>query len=205
MDGLNIKAFCLGDLFNNCYLVFDSKSQKGFLIDAPAPVDEILDFIKSRNLIISFIALTHAHFDHIAGLESLPFPFYIHRDDSGALNNSQLNGSALFSQPFEINKKPCLYEEGAPLYFGNYPIKIIHTPGHTPGGVSLKLNNWLFSGDTLFSGSVGRTDIPGASQELIIKSIKEKLLILPPEIQVYPGHGESTTIGREAKSNPFLG
>ncbi|MFH1519107.1 MAG: MBL fold metallo-hydrolase [Candidatus Omnitrophota bacterium] len=205
MDELIIKTFCLGDIFNNCYLVFGPKSKKGFLIDAPAPVDEILDFVKIRNLIISFIALTHAHFDHIAGLESLQFPFYVHREDSGFLNNSQLNGSVLFGRPFEINKKPRLYAEGMPFYFGQYPIEIIHTPGHTPGGVSLKLNNWLFSGDTLFSGSVGRTDIPGASQELILKSIKEKLLSLPPETQVYPGHGDSTTIGREIATNPFLG
>ncbi len=204
MVELTIETFCLGDIFNNCYLIFDPQSKKGFLIDAPAPVDEILDFIKIRNLIISFIALTHAHFDHIVGLASLPFPFYVHQRDSESLSNAQLNGSALFGQPFAINKKPRLYEPGVPLYFGQYPIEIIHTPGHTPGGVSLKLNNWLFSGDTLFSGSVGRTDIPGASQELLIKSIKEKLLILPPATHVYPGHGDSTTIGKEAASNPFL-
>ena len=204
MDGLSLKTFCLGDLFNNCYLVFHDRSKKGFIIDSPAPTNEIKDFIRSQSLEIDFIALTHAHFDHIRGLVSYSLPFYLHREDFPLLKDPQLNGSVFFTSPVVIENEPRLYKDDEPLYFQNYPIEIIHTPGHTPGSVSLKLGKWLFSGDTLFSDSIGRTDIPLASQDLIIKSIKEKLLVLPSGMVVYPGHGQPTTIAREAKENPFL-
>ena len=180
------------------------------MVDAPNPTDEVEDFIRSQNLEIAFILLTHAHFDHIKGLENYPFPFYVHKEDCSLLKNSQLNGSGFFKHLVVIKKKPRLYEVGKPLYFNNYPdsprypIEVIHTPGHTPGSVSLRLDQWLFSGDTLFLDSIGRTDIPGASQDTLIKSIKQKLLSLPPDTLVYPGHGPTTTIDREVKLNPFL-
>jgi len=205
MDGLSLKAFCLGDLFNNCYLIFHDKSKKGFIIDSPAPTNEIKDFIRSQSLEIDFIALTHAHFDHIGGLKSYSLPFYLHKEDFPLLKDPQLNGSVFFTSPVVIENEPRLYKDNEPLYFQSYPIEIIHTPGHTPGSVSLKLGKWLFSGDTLFFDSIGRTDIPLASQDLIIKSIKEKLLVLPSGMVVYPGHGQSTTIGREKEHNSFLG
>lgn len=204
MDGLIIKAFCLGDLFTNCYLIFHDESKKGFMVDSPAPTDEVKNFIRRQNLEIAFIALTHAHFDHIGGLESYSLPFYVHEEDVPLLEDQQMNGSAFFTSSIVVERKPHIYKENMPLYFDNYPIEIIHTPGHTPGSVSLKLGKWLFSGDTLFYDSIGRTDIPLASQDLIIKSIKEKLLVLPSDTIVYPGHGAPTTIAREAKLNPFF-
>ncbi|MCK4912511.1 MAG: MBL fold metallo-hydrolase [Candidatus Omnitrophica bacterium] len=205
MDELTLKTFCLGDLYNNCYLVFHQGLKRGFIVDAPAPIDEVKDFIQSQNLKIDFIALTHAHFDHIGGLDSLPYPTYVHKEDFQFLKDITINGSAFFGFSIIVEKKAKLYEDNQPLYFDKYPIEVIHTPGHTPGSVSLKLGNWLFSGDTLFCDSVGRTDIPLASHEQIVNSIKTKLLILSPDTIVYPGHGASTTIAREAKSNPFLG
>ena len=210
MDELIIKVFCLGDLFTNCYLIFHEKSKKGFIIDAPEPTDEVEDFIRSQDLEIAFILLTHAHFDHIKGLENYPFPFYVHKEDCFLLKNSQLNGSEFFKHSVVVKREARLYEVDTPLYFNNYlrplghPIEVIYTPGHTQGSVSLRLGKWLFSGDTLFLDSIGRTDIPGASQDILIKSIKRKLLILPPDTLVYPGHGAVTTIGREAGVNPFL-
>ena len=219
MDGLVVKAFCLGNLFTNCYLIFHEESKKGFIVDAPEPTDEVEDFIRSQDLEIAFILLTHAHFDHIKGLENYSFPFYIHKKDLFLLKNPQLNGSALFKHLVVIKRKPRLYEvekKGSHLFLSNClfeakigvtpfsPIEVIYTPGHTPGSVSLRLNKWLFSGDTLFLDSIGRTDIPGASQDTLIKSIKRKLLILPPDTLVYPGHGSTTTIDREARLNPFL-
>jgi len=205
MDGLIIKTFCLGDLFNNCYLIFHNESKKAFIVDSPAPTDEVKDFIRSQNLEVAFIALTHAHFDHIGGLESYSLPFYLHEEDVSLLGDPQVNGSAFFASSIVVEREPRIYKENMPLYFDSYPIEIIHTPGHTPGSVSLKLGKWLFSGDTLFFDSIGRTDIPLASQDLIIKSIKEKLLVLPSGMVVYPGHGQSTTIGREKEHNSFLG
>jgi len=204
MDGLSIKTFCLGDLFNNCYLIFHDKTKKAFMVDSPAPADEVVNFIRSQNLNVEFIALTHAHFDHIKGLESFPYPFYIHQDEEQLLKDPQANGSVFFDSSIVVGRKPRVYKESEPLCFDNYSIEVIPTPGHTPGSVSLKLGNWLFSGDTLFLYSIGRTDIPLASQERILKSIKEKLLVLPSDTIVYPGHGDSTTIAREAKLNPFL-
>lgn len=204
MDELIVKTFCLGDLFNNCYLVFGKESKRGFIVDSPSPTGEVKDFICSQSLKISFIALTHAHFDHIGGLESYSFPFYIQKEDRPLLKDPQLNGSAFFSSSIIIKREPHLYGENKPLSFDGYPIEVIHTPGHTPGSVSLKINNWLFSGDTLFSGSIGRTDIPLASQDTLIKSIKERILILPQDTFVYPGHGASTTVADEVESNPFL-
>lgn len=204
MDGLILKAFCLGDLRDNCYLIFKQESKRGFIVDSPGPADAVKDFIRSQSLEIAFIVLTHAHFDHIQGLDDYPFSFYLHRDDLPLLKNPYTNGSVLFGSPVVVEKEPNLYPDDQPLYFDNYPIEIIHTPGHTPGSVALKLGNWLFSGDTLFLNSIGRTDIPLASSELIIKSIKEKLLSLPEDTLVYPGHGASTTIGREKVENYFL-
>lgn len=204
MDELALKIFCLGDLANNCYLIFDDKSKQGFIIDKPSPCDELDEFIKTHNLKIVFIALTHAHFDHIGGLVEDSIPFYIHQQDLVLLENPQLNGSSFFSGPVLIKKKPCLYQDGVSLRFGKYNISVIHTPGHTPGSVSLKLGKWLFSGDTLFYDSIGRTDIPLASTHTLIESIKNKILTLPADTIVYPGHGPSTTIAREKEYNSFL-
>jgi len=204
MDELTLKTFCLGDLYNNCYLIFDKESKRGFIVDAPAPIDQVSDFIQSENLKIDFVALTHAHFDHISGLDKLSYPFYLHQSDSQFLKDIAINGSAFFGSSIVVNKNPILYKDNKLYFLDKHSIEIIHTPGHTPGGVSLKLGNWLFSGDTLFSDAVGRTDIPLASHEQVIKSIKEKLLVLPPDTIVYPGHGASTTIAKEKEHNPFL-
>ena len=204
MDELILKTFVLGELSNNCYLIFSKKSKKACLIDAPAPISELNDFIKSRSLDIVFIALTHAHFDHIKGLNSESVPFYIHESDIPFLKDPNLNGSIFFGSPVVVEKAPEIYREGMPFCFEDKPIDIIHTPGHTPGSVSLKLGNWLFSGDTLFFGSVGRTDVPLASEEVLISSIREKIMSLPGGTAVLPGHGPSTTVERERKHNPFL-
>jgi len=204
MDELTIKTFVLGDLLNNCYLIFNKRSRKAILIDAPPINNGFSDFIDKERLEISFIALTHAHFDHIGSLNRLAAPFYVHKSELDFLSDAKLNGSSFFSMPLIVKREALTYEEGVPLSFESHRIDVIDTPGHTPGSVSLRLNNWLFSGDALFFNSIGRTDIPLASEETLIKSIKEKLFKLPPETIVYPGHGPATTIGREKELNPFL-
>ncbi len=204
MDGLILKTFVVGELLNNCYLVYSQETKEGFIIDCPRPVEEINKFIAGQNLKILFIALTHAHFDHIGGLGDLPFPFYIHRQDLSLLKNPQLNGSLFFASPVGIDRSPFVYTEDKFLRPDDFSVEILHTPGHTPGSVSLKLNDWLFSGDALFFDSVGRTDVPLAAHDTLIKSIQEKIMTLPPDTRVYPGHGPATTVGREKEHNPFL-
>ena len=204
MAGLRLKVFVTGPLSNNCYLVFDEQSKKGFLIDCPAPVGPMQEFIAGNQLTILFIALTHAHFDHIAGLADVRYPFYLHSEDHSFLTNPELNGSVFFEPRLIVSGQPRQYSETDALSFEGHGIEVIHTPGHTPGSVSLKLGKWLFSGDTLFCHSVGRTDIPKASEAQLLASIHQKLLSLPAETEVYPGHGPATTIGQEKEGNPFL-
>lgn len=120
------------------------------------------------------------------------------------LKNADLNGSSFFQTSVSINKKPAILKDKAQLYFGAHKLEVIHTPGHTPGSISLYLGNLLFSGDTIFCNSIGRTDIPLASCDLLIKAIKERILTLPKETIIYPGHGPSTTVEEEIRNNPFL-
>ena len=205
MVNFSLKVFALGELYTNCYIVYDNEQKRGFIVDAPSPSREVLDFINKEKLNIEFIALTHGHFDHINALSEMSFPFYMHKEDVQLLKNPDLNGSTFFNSSVKIDREPILLlEENKPLIFDNSKIEIIHTPGHTPGGVCMKIENWLFSGDTLFFGSIGRTDVPLGSYESLIRSIRAKLLVLPKDTVVYPGHGESSTIEDEIVSNPFL-
>ena len=201
---LELKTFALGDLGNNAYLIFDKADQEAFLIDAPKPSLEIKRFLHKHGLKLKFILLTHGHFDHIAGLDGFEAPFFIHPRDEEFLNDPRINASLFCGEPFVVKEKPQLFDNSMRLNFGQNTIEIILTPGHTPGSVCYKVNGWLFSGDTLFYHSVGRTDIPLASFDDIIASIKNKLLILDPGTEVYPGHGSPTTIGEEEKNNSFL-
>jgi len=137
-------------------------------------------------------------------LDQYHVPFYIHKDDVLLLSNPQLNGSLFFSASVRVEKDQLTYQDNAPLNFDQHTVEVIHTPGHTPGSVSLRLNNWLFSGDALFCNSIGRTDIPLASEKVLIDSIREKILVLPSDTIVFPGHGPSTTVGEEKENNPFL-
>ena len=204
MDELTLKTFVSGPLFNNCYLIINQDRKKGCLIDSPWDSREVVDFIKDQKIELVFILLTHAHFDHIHGLNDFKSPFYVHREDKPLLSNSQINGSSFFGSAVTVSKEANLYNQKQPLDFNGQKIEVIHTPGHTPGSTCLKIGDWLFSGDTLFFDSVGRTDVPLGSSEALINSLHEKVMILPDATVVYPGHGFSTTIGREKKHNPFL-
>ena len=204
MANLSLKIFALGELYTNCYVVYDNE-KSAFIVDAPSPSWEVVDFINKERLNIEFIALTHGHFDHISALTEMPFPFYVHKEDVQLIKNSDLNGSTFFNSSIKIEREPVSFlEENKPLVFGDSKIEVFHTPGHTPGSVCIKIGKWLFSGDTLFFGSIGRTDVPLGSYESLIKSIKTKLLVLPKDTVIYPGHGEASTIEEETTSNPFL-
>ena len=192
----------------NCYLVYSEENKKAIIIDPGGDADDILAQIKDLNLNIEYIILTHGHFDHIGGVSEIKkhfnVPIAIHKKDEQFLNDDRSNLSNFIARETEGISADILLEDGDEISFGGLKALIIHTPGHTPGGISIKINDSLFTGDTLFAGSIGRTDFPGGSYEQIISSIKNKLIIYSDDTIVYPGHGPSSTIKREKVSNPFL-
>jgi glyoxylase-like metal-dependent hydrolase (beta-lactamase superfamily II) len=154
--------------------------------------------------------LTHAHFDHIGGVEAVRAatgaPVYVHRAEADWLTDPQKNGSALFPGLDLIRCQPAdrLLEGGETMKWIGREFRVIHTPGHSPGSVTFRLDDQVFSGDVLFAGSIGRTDLPGGDYETLMRSIHDVLMEMPEETRVYPGHGPATTIGREQASNPFV-
>ena len=192
----------------NCYLVYSENNNEGIVIDPGGDVEDIIAQIKSLGLNIKYIVLTHGHGDHIAGINELKdyidVPVAIHKDDEYLLKNGNDNLSSMMAMGTIELSADILLDEGDEVSFGDLSAKVIHTPGHTPGGISIKIEDGLFTGDTLFAGSIGRTDFPGSSFEKIISSIKDKLLIYPDDTILYPGHGPSSTIKREKASNPFI-
>jgi hydroxyacylglutathione hydrolase len=192
----------------NCYLVYSENNKEAIVIDPGGDVDDIIAQIESLNLNIKYILLTHGHGDHIAGIDGLKqyvnVPVAVHKDDEYLLKSGKDNLSSMMAMGTIELSPDILLNEGDKISFGDLKAEIIHTPGHTPGGISIKIEDSLFTGDTLFAGSIGRTDFPGSSFESIISSIKDKLLIYPDDTIVYPGHGPSSTIKRERASNPFI-
>lgn len=206
--GIKIKQFIAGQLENNMYLVMDEDTKKAVLIDATELIPEITDTVKQLGADVQYILLTHGHFDHIMGLNALKKELnaeaLICKDDLVISDNIN-EFTRLFNWPDSV---PPVYEkyikDGDIIPVGNMNIKVIHTPGHTEGGVCYLIEDNLFSGDTLFRGSVGRTDLFGGNFSKLSDSIKNKLFKLDTDIKVFPGHGPMTTIGYEKKYNEIL-
>ncbi len=203
-----IKQFVVTIFATNCYVVYCEDTLKGIVIDPGGGEDKILKTIKERGLKIEFIVNTHGHPDHTLGNNKIKSvtgaKIAIHKDDSLMLNSTISKVASLATFRLPKSNPDLLLTENYILKFGNISLKVIHTPGHSPGGICLLATDVIFTGDTLFAGSIGRTDIMGGSYKLLMKSIKEKLINLPESIKVYPGHGELTTIEIEKKHNPFL-
>lgn len=198
----------------NGFLVWCKETSEGVLID---PGDEVLDLLKTaerEDVDVQAILLTHAHLDHVTGVShakaALDVPIWLHRDDL-PLYDSVVEQGLMFG--LRVERQPPVddfYEPGEPFVFGRLVADVLHTPGHCPGGVCLAIGDRggakreLFVGDTLFAGSIGRTDLPGGDHETLLNSIRNVLFAFPDETIVHPGHGPDTTIGKERRTNPFL-
>ena len=209
---MNIHDIVLGEMQTNGYvLTCDEGKGKCVIIDSGLENSELISYLKERDLTPEAIILTHGHADHIVGVRDLRKEFpdikvVIHKNDAEMLTNPTMNLSALIGINFKTEPGDTILDSEQKISFAGIEFEVLETPGHTPGGISLycRDDNVLFSGDALFSGSVGRSDFPGGNHSQLIKSIKEKLLVLPGTTKVYPGHGFMTTISLEKDRNPFL-
>ena len=199
--------------YKNGYLVGCERTHEAILIDPGDEVDEILGAVTEREVQVLYILLTHAHIDHISGVgqakEALDVPVYLHEGDQ-PLYSRAVDQGAMFG--FKVSQPPPVdaFYDMAPIYFGDYEVRVHHTPGHSPGGVCLQVGKKggagaeLFVGDTLFAGSIGRTDLPFGNYETLMRSITKVLFPLGDAAVVHSGHGPDTTIERERKTNPFV-
>lgn len=203
-----IKSIVVGPLEVNCYILGCDDTKEAAIIDPGDDADEIIKTVEKEGLKPKFIINTHAHFDHVGGVKTIQdhfkIDFVLHKEDQFVLEslNEQTATFGLGKVPEpKVNK---FVDNEDEISLGQNMIKVIHTPGHTPGGVCYYVGNSIFVGDTLFAGSIGRTDFPGGSHEGLIKSVKERIFPLGDDVVVYPGHGPSTTIEEEKRHNPFL-
>lgn len=206
---MEFKKLELGFGQMNSYILWDEKTKEGAIIDPGYDFYLIDKALEEENIVPKFILLTHSHGDHIGAIKELKDKYtdlkvYIHKDEEQMIMDPVLNLSRLTQmEPVSVEADET-FEDGKVFILGETEIKAIHTPGHSPGGTCYLVGNTLFSGDTLFRLSVGRSDFYLGDQDQLINSIKTKLLTLPDEVEVYPGHGPATTIGQERERNPFL-
>ena len=204
-----VKTLAVGALATNCYIVGCEKTKQAAVIDPGDEADRILAAVRAAGLKVTHVLLTHAHFDHIGAADEVVkasgAPLALHPDDLPLL---QAGGGALFFdiQPPPIPAAVTSLAAGQAIGVGELTLRVLHTPGHSPGHVTFyaPAEGALFDGDVLFAGGIGRTDMPGGSFEVLMRSIGEQLMTLPDDTVVYPGHGPATTIGRERRSNPWL-
>jgi len=193
-----INRLVVGPLETNCYIVSDDSD--AFIIDPGDEAQRIKKFLKDNKLKVHFIVNTHSHIDHIKADCQLGYPIYIHELEYLALEEPEKNYSTFMLGTFDPCKVSKKLSDGDKIKFNDLDIEVMHTPGHSAGGICLKTGKVVFTGDTLFRDGIGRTDLPDGSYEAIVTSIKNKLLCLADAVEIYPGHGEPSTIGREKKN-----
>lgn len=202
---MQIKQFPVNSLQVNCYVVSDE--HEAIIVDPGEASAQVLNFLRENNLQVVAIINTHGHADHIAGnawfAEQTKAPLFVHELEVPYLKDPNLHLGSFIQMNVPESKPERTLKDGDKVTFGAASLEVIHTPGHSPGGICLYAPGVLFSGDTLFRSSVGRTDLPQGDQTVLSQSLK-RLALLPPETVVYPGHGPSTTIGYELEVNPFL-
>lgn len=200
----------VGPLGCNCFIVGDAVARVAIVIDPGGDVSKITGTLERHELTVAAIVATHAHFDHVVAADALReltgAPFYMNDADKPLLDWYEESGRMFLG--LELGSPPSVdtsAAEGDVLKAGEVELEVIHTPGHSPGSISLVAPSLVFSGDTLFAGSIGRSDLPGGDGETLLEMIRAKLFPLGDDTAVHPGHGPSTTIGEERRSNPFVG
>jgi hydroxyacylglutathione hydrolase len=209
MIPVEIITLPVGPLQVNCFVLGCTRTGQALVVDAGDDGARILAALRGKGWTLSAIVSTHGHFDHIGGnahlIEQTGAPLYLHGEDLPMLQQAAMH-AAFYGLSTTPSPAPArLIADGEVLQVGDIALTVIHTPGHTPGGICLYGAGHLFAGDTLFAGSVGRTDLPGGDTAQLLTGIRQRLLVLPEETVVHPGHGPDTTIGREKRSNPYVG
>lgn len=204
---LRVEKFITGPIETNTYLVIDD-TKNGMIIDPSADCSELLDLIKGENVIPDSIVITHGHFDHWLGIEEVlsvypQLKVYMNPDEVVMLRRPEFNGSYMIGAGFSYNGEISDITEDT-KQIGAFPVRVFVIPGHSPAGVALLIDKYLLCGDILFAGSIGRSDLQGGNEISLIRGIREKLMCLPDDTVVCPGHGGRTTIAREKRSNPYL-
>ena len=206
---MKIEKFVLGSMGTNCYLIINEETKELIIIDPATCPDYVVSHVNSNGYIPRAIFLTHAHFDHVMGIDGwvkeFGIPVYLHEEEKRVLEDPELNLSGVFGASYSYSDVKCL-KDGQELEVSGFIFKVIHTPGHTCGGCCYYCaeEGVLISGDTLFYQSVGRSDFPTGSMGTLVRSIKEKLFCLPEDVMVYPGHKDATCIADEKKYNPLV-
>ena len=204
------QGLTVGLLEVNCYIIGDEETKEAVVIDPGGDEDEILDALKYHQLNLKYIIDTHGHFDHVDA--NLPLrqatgaQIAIHEADAQMLSQPSAEAMFFTGNRLRPSQADILLKENDIISFGSYRLKVLHTPGHTPGGISLVMEDhpYVYVGDLLFNGSIGRTDFPGGSFDALIDAVRTKIFPLGDNYTVYPGHGPVTTVGHERKYNPFF-
>lgn len=210
VGGARLITLVVGPLEVNCYILFDPASKNAFIIDPGDDATLIKEAIEANGLKTKYIVNTHAHFDHVGANREIKdltgAKIALHAHDAVLMGEASERGAIWGIKTREQPAPDLLLKDGSTLSAGPLTLKVLHTPGHTPGGVCLlaKGAGIVFTGDTLFAGSIGRTDMEGGSHDVLIKSIKTRLLPLDDSVKVYPGHGPATTMAMEKETNPFV-
>lgn len=203
-----LETVCVGQMQVNCYILATKSGSACIIIDPGDEENKIRRVLEKHRLKPRLIINTHAHIDHIGCDDKFDVPTYIHQEDLALLKDPQLNLSNFLTSSYSIKSNIKTLKDKEIIELDGIQLEVIHTPGHTPGGICLLMkkpdNKILFTGDSLFCQGIGRTDFPSADEGLLIKSIKDKLLKLADDVVIYPGHGASSTIGEERRNNPFL-
>ena len=200
-----LETVSVGSMGVNCYILAAKEGSRAIIIDPGDEKRKIQQVLDRHKLEPGFIINTHGHYDHIGADNKFDVAVYVHKLDAPLLKEPMLNLSGLFSLPYVVKSKIKFLEDGEIITLDDIRLRVIHTPGHTPGGITLLLEKPVdkiaFTGDTLFCSGMGRFDLAGGNEKLLIKSIRERLFTLPLETRIYPGHGPASTIGEE-KKNP---